>query len=105
MKSRDAAASPYEFPIPGPAWTRGTGMVAGVFLLEGRCHVAAEESPAERDLLERGALRVAILHFGSDPREGSRPGQSVRILGRGEAVERFSGAVRSPSLDRAAKRG
>lgn len=105
MKSRDAAASPYEFPIPGPAWTRGTGMVAGVFLLEGRCHVVAQESPAERDLLERGALQVAILHFGSDPREGSRAGQPVRVLGHAEALERFSGTGLPTALDRSRKQG
>jgi hypothetical protein len=42
---------------------RGVGARAGVFLLDGRYHVANHASRAERRLTEMGALRVATLVF------------------------------------------
>ncbi|HEV2148989.1 MAG TPA: hypothetical protein VGR37_16405 [Longimicrobiaceae bacterium] len=42
---------------------RGVGARAGVFLLDGRYHVANQASRAERRLTEMGALRVATLVF------------------------------------------
>ena len=49
---------------------QGVGARAGVFLLEGRFHVAGHASLAERRLLDRGALLVATLSF--DPVDGER---------------------------------
>ena len=49
---------------------RGVGARAGVFLLEGRYHVAGHRSRAERRLLERGAMLVAGLVF--EPAEARR---------------------------------
>ena len=71
------------------AWTGGCGGGAGVFLLEGRCHVAAHRSHAERQLVERGALLVATLRFDRDPAEGSHPERAVRTLPSREAAARF----------------
>lgn len=52
-----------------PVARKGLGACAGIFLLEGRYHVAAHTSPFERRLRERGALHVANLFFEPDPRE------------------------------------
>lgn len=49
---------------------RGVGARAGVFLLEGRYHVANHRSGAERRLLDGGALLVATLVF--EPAEARR---------------------------------
>jgi hypothetical protein len=49
---------------------RGVGARAGVFLLEGRFHVASHHSRAERRLLEGGAMLVATLVF--EPAEARR---------------------------------
>lgn len=49
---------------------RGVGASAGVFLLEGRYHVANHRSRAERRLLDGGALLVATLVF--EPAEARR---------------------------------
>ncbi len=49
---------------------RGVAPLAGVFLLEGRFHVANHGGRAERALLDRGALLVATLAF--DPGDARR---------------------------------
>lgn len=49
---------------------RGVGSSAGVYLLDGRYHVAGPRSRAERRLLDGGALRVATLVF--EPLEARR---------------------------------
>ncbi len=70
----------YELPIPGVAWTRGAGHPAGVFLLDGRCYFVALDSPAERVLVEGGALHMANVRFDPEPLERSHPKRSVRLV-------------------------
>lgn len=82
----------YVLPAPDYAWAGSARHGAGIFFLDGRTHVAPHRSPAERDLLDRGALHLASLRFDPDPREGRRPGTEVRTLAAGEAVARFSPA-------------
>jgi hypothetical protein len=69
---------PYEFPYLDVAWTRGGDPAAGIFLLAGRCHIAAYDSPAARALVDGGALHVAGVRFDAEPRERSHAGRSVR---------------------------
>jgi hypothetical protein len=79
----------------------GGGLRAGIFLLDGRYHVAAHTSPFERRLRERGALHVADLVVDPDPAEraalsggtqmGPAPGLSP--LGRWEAAAAFRPAL------------
>lgn len=52
------------------AHERGVGARAGVYLLDGRYHVAHPRSRTEGRLLDQGALRVATLVF--DPAEARR---------------------------------
>lgn len=49
---------------------RGVGASAGVYLLEGRFHVAGERTRTEHRLVDMGALRVATLVF--EPLEARR---------------------------------
>ena len=53
----------YEFPIDHFAQREKADAPAGVYLLDGRWHLAAHDSLAEDRLLERGALLVATLTF------------------------------------------
>lgn len=50
-------------------WTAGVGRPAGVYWLDGRTVIAAHQSPAEENLVGRGAVLVATLRFDADPRE------------------------------------
>ena len=85
----------YEFPIEGRAWTRGELPTAGVFFLDGDCHIVAQHGPAALDLEERGALLVALVRFDRDVREGRSSGASIRPLDLQEAVARFTYPDRS----------
>jgi hypothetical protein len=58
----------YEFPIDHFAQREKADAPAGVYLLDGRWHLAAHDSLAEDRLLERGALLVATLTFTSPAR-------------------------------------
>ena len=69
---------PYEYPYLDVAWTRGGDPAAGIFLLAGRCHIAAYNSPAARALVDGGALHIAGIRFDADPRERSHTARSVR---------------------------
>lgn len=82
----------YEFPVVGTFWAKSVELGAGVFFLDDRTYVAGHGSPAERQLLERGALRIATLCFDPDPREASHPGRPLILLGMREAARRFGGA-------------
>ena len=53
----------YEFPIDGVERHQKAGAPAGIYLLDGCWHLAAHESAAELQLVERGALLVATLTF------------------------------------------
>jgi hypothetical protein len=53
----------YEDRVHAPVRARGTLPAAGVYLWGGRFEVAAHHSPAERRLLEAGALLVASVSF------------------------------------------
>ena len=75
---------PYEFPYLDVAWTRGGDPAAGIFLLAGRCHMAAYDSPAARALVDNGALHIAGVRFDADPRERSHATRPVRRV-RAEA--------------------
>jgi hypothetical protein len=55
--------SHYEDPNLAAAWTPGSLPRARLYLLEGRTHVVAQQSPAEQQLLECGAFPVADLTF------------------------------------------
>lgn len=70
----------YEFPVAGQAWTRGAGTPAGVFFLDGDCHIVAERSPAVAELLDRGAFQIATVRFDGPGVETTFPGRPVRTL-------------------------
>jgi hypothetical protein len=70
----------YELPIAGVAWTRGSGHPAGVYLLDGRCYFVALDSPAERVLVEGGALHMANVRFDPEPLERSYSSRPVRLV-------------------------
>lgn len=74
----------YEFPIEGRAWTRSTLPDAGVFFVNGDCHIVPQHGPAAVELEERGALLVAVVRFDARSPEGP-----VRPLDLREAVARF----------------
>lgn len=84
----------YEFPVEGRAWTHGGLPEAGVFFLQGDCHIVARNGPAALALEERGALLVALVRFDGRSREDASPGHAVRPLGLDEAVARFAAAPR-----------
>lgn len=87
---------PWHYEEPTIAWRPGGLPRAGVYLLDGRTHVVAQRSPAERDLLERGAFPVAVLSFDGSPAERPIPDGDIRAIGVREAVERFGhGAARN----------
>jgi hypothetical protein len=70
----------YELPIAGVAWTRGAGHPAGVYLLRGRCYFVALDSPAERVLVEGGALHMASVRFDPEPLERPHANRSVTLV-------------------------
>lgn len=82
----------YEFPIAGSAWTHRVELGAGIYYLDGLTHVAGHGSAAERDLLQRGALLFARLHFDQNPYEGRQPGRTVHALSVREASLRLVAA-------------
>lgn len=55
------------------AWVDGTLPRAGIYLLDGRCQVAALGSAAEDRLLARGALAIATVTFDGSGGEGPAP--------------------------------
>ncbi|HET6230826.1 MAG TPA: hypothetical protein VFE05_12205 [Longimicrobiaceae bacterium] len=61
-----------DFQDPHSAFDTAQGVAprAGIFLLEGRYHVAAPMTSAERRLLDLGAIAVATVRF-----DGSHPDQ------------------------------
>lgn len=65
------------FPVDALSFADGDLLPAGLFLLDGRTHVAALRSPTERALLAAGALRIATVHFDPDPHERSHPDRAV----------------------------
>ena len=67
----------YLFPTEGIAWTRGLGQPAGVYLMGDRVHVAAYGSPAEADLVARGAVHMAALRFDAETGERWHPRRAV----------------------------
>jgi hypothetical protein len=84
---------PYEFPFLEIAWSRGGDRAAGIFLLEGRCHIAAYDSSAARSLVERGALHVAGVRFDADPHERSHRNRRVRAVTPGALLRRMEAAA------------
>jgi hypothetical protein len=75
----------YELPVEGVRWTRGAGHPAGLFFLEGRCHLVALGSPAEEVLVERGAIHFASVRFDREARPSSEPPR-VRSVPAGVAA-------------------
>lgn len=63
LRDKDEFDSHYEDRVQAPVRARGTLPAAGVYLAGGRYHVAAPHTPAERRLLEAGALLVASVSF------------------------------------------
>src|SRR5690348_1065575 len=84
---------PYEFPFLDITWSRGGDRAAGIFLLEGRCHIAAYDSSAARALVERGALHVAGVRFDADPHERSHPDRRIRAVAPGALLRRMEEAA------------
>ncbi|HEV2131128.1 MAG TPA: hypothetical protein VGR27_08495 [Longimicrobiaceae bacterium] len=83
----------YAFPIAGSAWTHRVELGAGIYYLDGGTHVAGHGSAAEYDLLQRGALLVARLHFDQNPYEGRQTGRTVRALNVREAALRLVAVI------------
>lgn len=83
----------YEFPIAGSAWTHRVELGAGIYYLDGSTHVAGHGSAAEHDLLHRGALLIARLHFEQNPYEGRQAGRTVRAMSIREAALRLVPAL------------
>lgn len=71
----------YEDQSSALVWAEGVGGRAGIFLLDGRCHVATERSPAERRLRESGAIHVATLTFDGShaDRRGGAASEDLRL--------------------------
>lgn len=63
LRDKDEFDSHYEERVQAPVRARGTLPVAGVYLAAGRYEVAAYHSPAQRRLVEAGALLVASVSF------------------------------------------
>ena len=63
LRDKDEFDSHYEDRVQAPVRARGTLPAAGVYLAGGRFEVAAYQSPAERRLLDAGALLVASVSF------------------------------------------
>jgi hypothetical protein len=63
LRDEDEFDSHYEDRVQAPVRARGTLPVAGVYLAAGRYEVAAHHSPAERRLLDAGALLIASVSF------------------------------------------
>jgi hypothetical protein len=63
LRDKDEFDSHYEDRVQAPVRARGTLPAAGVYLAGGRFEVAAHHSPAERRLLEAGALLIASVSF------------------------------------------
>lgn len=84
-----AEYSELEKAIAGSSWISSVELGAGIYLLDGRTHLAGHSSPAERLLVERGALLVASIRFDPDPHEAAHPTRSVRVLGHREAASLF----------------
>jgi hypothetical protein len=70
-------------------WISSIELGAGIYLLEGRTHMAGHSSPAEQSLLERGALLVASVRFDREPHERYHAQHSIRMLRAQEAVACF----------------
>lgn len=83
----------YEFPVEQRAWRQGAAPVAGVFFLDGDCHIVARHGPAAMELEERGALLIALVRFDAEGRERSRRDHPVRALGSREALARFAASA------------
>lgn len=62
-RDEDEIDSFYEDRVHAPVRARGTLPAAGVYLWGGRFEVAAHHTPAERRLLDAGALLVASVSF------------------------------------------
>lgn len=67
LRDKDEFDSHYEERVQAPVRARGTLPAAGVYLWGGRFEVAAYQSPAERRLLEAGALLIASVSFDGLP--------------------------------------
>ena len=89
MPSKPAHRSHYEDPNLAVAWAPGGLPRACMYWLEGRTHVVAQQSPAERLLQERGAFPVAILSFDEPAREHVAADSTIRTLPARDAAERY----------------
>jgi hypothetical protein len=89
----DSPVPKYVFPYQIPAFATGAPPAAGVYYLDGRCHVAGETSHEEADLLERGALRIATVRFDGGGGEVVPPDRVLRSMDLREALSRFPTAA------------
>jgi hypothetical protein len=84
-----------DFQDPHSAFDTAQGVAprAGIFLLEGRYHVAAPLTSAERRLLELGAIAVATVRFdGSHAERPLDPATLLRPLHMHDLAERMKPA-------------
>ena len=61
LRDKDEFDSHYEDRVQAPVRARGTLPAAGLYLAGGRYEVAAHHTPAERRLLDAGALLIASV--------------------------------------------
>lgn len=62
------------------SWISSVELGAGIFLLDGRTHLAGHSSPAARSLVARGALLVASVRFDRCEHESYHAARSIRLL-------------------------
>lgn len=84
----------FEQPVDDINWTTGVGQPAGMYWMEGRTVMAAHDSPAERRLVDAGAILVATLRFDADPVERRHRTGRVTRVSAGRAA-----ALSSPALN------
>jgi hypothetical protein len=77
-------------PIPSSAWSQGIEQGAGIYFLDGRCHIAAHGSPGEAALADHGALLIAVVRFDAEATADARAGCSVTTLTTASAATRFA---------------
>jgi hypothetical protein len=95
LRDKDEFESHYEDRVQAPVRARGTLPAAGVYLAGGRYQVAAHHSPAERRLLDAGALLVANVTFDGlqvpaltgGAARGARLAQLVAVSARDVALD------------------
>jgi hypothetical protein len=85
----DSIAPKFVVPYQIPSYARGVPPAAGVYFLDGSCHVAGERTAFESHLVERGAVLIATVRFDGGGGEVVPPGGLLRAIDLREALARF----------------